>query len=698
MQKRKYSETQGRFAIRKLTVGVTSVLLGLVYLGVNQQVVKADTTSPVVNKQTESLNTYSALNKFLRTDDKTNENSVAPASTSSTNQSAIATTPKPVDNASNDTSVPAPTTPNPSTTNGQANITNNLTKVSINGDCDLLWDASSNTLHVKAGANGNKLAGSLAFNNDCPVSTNHIVFDDPIAFPADSAGMFEDLDSLKDITGLDKVDTSQVVNMSGMFDWCHKLSKINLSSFNTEQVTDMSTMFRGCYSLTDIDLSKFVTKKVTNMGYMFQDCLNLINLDLSNFDVSKVTAMPYMFDNCCNLENLNIDSFDIDNNVSISDHLVDAQGMFNNCVNLKKLNLSRFGHSALDLYNTGSKYGFVLSVPGRNIFIYLSNCLVAKAVGVFEGGTVAHPVGPTYTSEELGNLYNSEYPPAETYIIMGVHDNERYVAKANDKLLMTVGQNLNTVNLSFTDKLDDSVKSLADLQTTPDLFNDKSGTITSVKWSGADVDEQGNLSSTATGVVDVTATITYGDGTTSTLPVTIKIRNNAMINVNEQKEFLSSLTPVDHTVNDPDASNYLDLSQVNTSEVTGYTWSGDARGTTDLDINYNHSQDGSLLAYIVVHYQDGTQQAVLVPVRIKPQNLQWQFKQTQPITVKLNTMEAPAEFSTPSSFLANTNLIKKITWAVSPDTSKIGSGVGFIKITFADGTSLIHAVEINVVR
>ncbi|MDF7683822.1 BspA family leucine-rich repeat surface protein [Lactobacillus sp. ESL0679] len=1068
---------QPHFSIRKLTVGAVSVLLGFSFVAINQQVVKADIASPAVSKQEESLNTYSALNKFLRTDAETDKtsNTVAtekPAIPSSTEQQPQ----KPAGNTSTTTSMPTekPTSTEPqkpavnndlaeAATHLQTNIATantfmqtenyaqaateekadlqlavndgqalldqysklntvsdiqvqvkteviatdqvtvaalndastkikraltiilqeqatNSVKVATDGDCDLLWDDNSKTLHVMAGIKGNHLANALSANltEDLYSQIVHIKIDDNLVLPANSSFMFsgpsifKGLNSLTDITGLQNLDTSQV--------------------------TSMADMFASDRNLQSLDLTGFSTSQVTNMDMMFDSNIKLKALDLSMFDTSHVGNMSSMFNNCHNLVELNVSSFDTSNALFIS-------GMFGNCYGLRSLDLSSFNTSKAEYFNfmfsgMGSKYNFVLTLPAQK---FANNSGLndgrsfIQAVDAADGGTITHPVGTIYSPAEFQALYASANPPAETYVINSTHDSERYTASAKSApLYAAAGQDLASASeqyLQFTDQADHSVKPLAELEATTDLFNKQNKIVTAVKWSGSKVDDQGRLSKTATGEVNVMATITYGDGTTANVPVTLKVvrststyhvsakeggvlqlhaadigtaatndlvafhdpaaidrllsvttsdgsaidpsavidhlewtnngqpstdylaisngqptnyasaeirvvytdgkksnpiqikadivgailKNDAKIIMNSslkpisasdkvpngadyldlshladkypvtyytwsddpdqntdlninyadngttknaylmvhyqdgtqqavpvtiliksqaevdhftqiapiqaheanventvleafpqltdannwgellkgnlddvksiswsdeaavkqllqkkgqhsaqiviefkdeskqimevtvqvnainaiaavQKEFLSSLTPVDHTVNDLKAVNYLDLSQIDSSQVTAYTWSGDAQDTTDLDVNYAHSQGGSLMAYIIVHYQDGTKQAVLVPVRIKPQNLQWQFKQTQPITMQLNAVEAPAEFNKPSTFLANADLITNIAWVGNPDTSAVGSITSAVKITFADGTSLIHLIQINVVK
>ena len=77
-----------------------------------------------------------------------------------------------------------------------------------------------------------------------------------------------------------------------------KMTSIDLSALDTSEVTNMSEMFNSCLSLTSLDVSKFDTSKVTNMEGMFFECSSLTSLDVSKFDTSKVTNMSYMFYYC----------------------------------------------------------------------------------------------------------------------------------------------------------------------------------------------------------------------------------------------------------------------------------------------------------------------------------------------------------------------------------------------------------------
>lgn len=101
-------------------------------------------------------------------------------------------------------------------------------------------------------------------------------------------------------------NTTQVTNMSRMFNECYLLEDIDISTFDTSNVTDMSYMFAQCMSIKKLDLKHFNTSKVKNFNMMFDSCYSLYELDFSSLDTSAVTAGSTinMLNACDNLTNL----------------------------------------------------------------------------------------------------------------------------------------------------------------------------------------------------------------------------------------------------------------------------------------------------------------------------------------------------------------------------------------------------------
>ena len=80
--------------------------------------------------------------------------------------------------------------------------------------------------------------------------------------------------------------------------------KASFKGSNTSNVTNMSYMFNRCSGLTSLDLSGWNTSNVKDMNQMFYYCNKLETLDLSGWDTSKVTDMNGMFGGCSNSLNI----------------------------------------------------------------------------------------------------------------------------------------------------------------------------------------------------------------------------------------------------------------------------------------------------------------------------------------------------------------------------------------------------------
>lgn len=162
--------------------------------------------------------------------------------------------------------------------------------------------------------------------------------------PTSTAYLFDGSARLKEIEGIENLNTEQVTDMRLMFEDCSSLTKLNLSNFNTEQVVFMSHMFYGCSSLVRLDLSSFKTSKLEWMDDMFAWCSSLTNVDLSSFNTSKVKGMNRMFNHCYDLNELNLSNF---RGLNVET----TNSMFNCCYRLNKLVFSNFGANRLnDLY------------------------------------------------------------------------------------------------------------------------------------------------------------------------------------------------------------------------------------------------------------------------------------------------------------------------------------------------------------
>ena len=80
------------------------------------------------------------------------------------------------------------------------------------------------------------------------------------------------------IVYLPKIDISEEVDISYMFDSCYSL--VSIPQLDTQNVTRMSYMFNECHSL--VSIPPLDTQKVTSMGNMFQGCYSLTTANIKN--------------------------------------------------------------------------------------------------------------------------------------------------------------------------------------------------------------------------------------------------------------------------------------------------------------------------------------------------------------------------------------------------------------------------------
>ena len=168
-------------------------------------------------------------------------------------------------------------------------------------------------------------------------TTTRVVFDASFRDfrPTTTAKWFYRCEALKQIEGLEYLNTSEVKDMCRMFYGCSALTALDLKNFNTQNVIDMSWMFSDCWALTSLDLQHFNTQNVTDMSLMFSRCVALTALDLKNFNTQNVTDMSSMFFNCSELTSLNLKNFNTQN-------VTDMKAMFTNCISLTSLDLKNF--------------------------------------------------------------------------------------------------------------------------------------------------------------------------------------------------------------------------------------------------------------------------------------------------------------------------------------------------------------------
>ena len=152
-------------------------------------------------------------------------------------------------------------------------------------------------------------------NEDGKTYTAYIEASRKIMAPEDSTGLLSG-SSITSITGLENLDTSNVVNMTNFFRGT-SVSSLDISSLNTSNVTNMTGMFGGTQNLSTIDISTLDMSKVTTMYEMFQNS-GISSINLNNIDTSKVTNMYMMFGYTHNLKTIDLSPLNTSNVTNMS--------------------------------------------------------------------------------------------------------------------------------------------------------------------------------------------------------------------------------------------------------------------------------------------------------------------------------------------------------------------------------------------
>ena len=130
----------------------------------------------------------------------------------------------------------------------------------------------------------------------------------------------------QDFRGIEKWNTSNVVNMLAMFFDATTFNH-NINSWNVSNVVDMAAMFFGATTFNQ-PLNKWDTSSVVNMYRMFTVATRF-NQPLDNWDTSNVEFMTEMFSGALSF-NQNLNSWDVSN-------VRDNREMFDGTDSLKKI-------------------------------------------------------------------------------------------------------------------------------------------------------------------------------------------------------------------------------------------------------------------------------------------------------------------------------------------------------------------------
>lgn len=180
-----------------------------------------------------------------------------------------------------------------------------------------------------------------------------------------------------ELPGIENWDVSSVTDMKMMFAYCTQLTSLDVANWDVSSVEEFSGMFQGNSNAGDmklqtLDVSRWDTSSAEDMSHVFYGCSKLTEIAVDNWDVSKVTTFSHMFADCYALQNLNltkwetlsVKSFDAFLNDCRSLTEIDVSGldtktctqfsqMFEACTNLEKI----IGLETWDVSNA-SNYAF----------------------------------------------------------------------------------------------------------------------------------------------------------------------------------------------------------------------------------------------------------------------------------------------------------------------------------------------------
>lgn len=110
---------------------------------------------------------------------------------------------------------------------------------------------------------------------------------------------------------------ASITSLDYFLRFTYSLESVNFTGFKTDHITSMNQMFMGS-GVKTLDLSSFNTSQVTSMEYMFKQTSRLTLVNLSSFDTSSVTNMKGMFSGASSITNLDLSSFNTSNVTDMS--------------------------------------------------------------------------------------------------------------------------------------------------------------------------------------------------------------------------------------------------------------------------------------------------------------------------------------------------------------------------------------------
>lgn len=165
------------------------------------------------------------------------------------------------------------------------------------------WRLSNDrVLHIGAGELGTSHATSTNSDGISQPVSNWIGFranistidiEDGVVAPIDVSYLFDHLNQLTTINGLENLDTSKTQIFDYMFAENNRLSDLKTEALDTSAATSLVGLFSKDVKLASLDLSTWDVSKVTNFSDMFSNT-GLTSLDLTNWVTTSGTTYSGM--------------------------------------------------------------------------------------------------------------------------------------------------------------------------------------------------------------------------------------------------------------------------------------------------------------------------------------------------------------------------------------------------------------------
>ncbi|WP_338233165.1 BspA family leucine-rich repeat surface protein [Companilactobacillus muriivasis] len=180
------------------------------------------------------------------------------------------------------------------------------------------------------------------------------------------SGLFANFSNVQQFTGLDKIDTSNTVDMSYLFSKSSNFGEQDLNHWKVSNVENFSSMFSRNEKLKKLDISNWNWANGNNFTNMFNDNTNLVSLilpkNINSTSVSDRSRIMFrnMFDGESALTSLDISNLDMSglSYENIEDTLINND-------NLQEVTLSPqnfLAKSYLYIYRDGNMSGGTIPV------------------------------------------------------------------------------------------------------------------------------------------------------------------------------------------------------------------------------------------------------------------------------------------------------------------------------------------------